>query len=91
MSIRIKYPLTNRDIRLVGRLIYLSHNRLDIAYVVSVVSQFMHCLSEDQMDVVLRILKYIKSAPGKVLMFSKNDNLNISSYTDADWAGNVID
>ncbi|RDX90369.1 hypothetical protein CR513_27776, partial [Mucuna pruriens] len=28
--------------RLVGKLIYLSHTRLDIAYAVSVVSQFMH-------------------------------------------------
>ena len=30
--------------RLVGRLIYLSHTRLDIAFAVSVVSQFMHSL-----------------------------------------------
>ena len=28
--------------RLVGRLIYLSHTRPDIAYAVSVVNQFMH-------------------------------------------------
>ena len=55
----------------------------------SVVSQFMHCPSEDHMNAVLRILKYLKLAPGNGLMFSKNDHLNISGYTDADWAGNI--
>ncbi|KAL6294169.1 hypothetical protein ACE6H2_002311 [Prunus campanulata] len=77
--------------RLVGRLIYLSHTRPDIAYAVSVASQFMHCPSEDHMDAVFRILKYLKSAPGKGLLFTKNGHLNISGYTDADWAGNVTD
>lgn len=42
--------------RLVGKLIYLSHTRPNIAYAVSVVSQFMHCPSEDHMNVVTRIL-----------------------------------
>ena len=51
----------------------------------------MHCPSEDHMDAVFRILKYLKSAPGKGLLFSKNGHLNISGYTDADWAGNVTD
>ncbi|KAB2633245.1 hypothetical protein D8674_029492 [Pyrus ussuriensis x Pyrus communis] len=43
--------------RFVGRLIYLSHTRLDIAYAVSVVSQFMHSPSEAYIDVVIRILR----------------------------------
>ncbi|BBH06529.1 ABC-2 type transporter family protein [Prunus dulcis] len=77
--------------RLVGRLIYLSHTRPDIAYAVSVVSQFMHSPSEDHMNAVLRILRYLKSAPGKGLMFSKHGHLNIDGYSDADWAGNVTD
>ncbi|CAL9022112.1 unnamed protein product, partial [Prunus brigantina] len=77
--------------RLVGRLIYLSHTRPDIAYAVSVVSQFMHSPSEDHMNSVLRILRYLKSAPGKGLMFSKHGHLNIDGYSDADWAGNVTD
>ena len=38
--------------RLVGKLIYLSHTRLDIAYAISVVSQFMHYPSEVHMSAV---------------------------------------
>ena len=37
--------------RLVNRLIYLSYIRLYIAYIVSIVSQFMHAPSEKHMDV----------------------------------------
>ena len=77
--------------RLVGKLIYLSHARPDIAYAVSVVSQFMHCPSEDHMDVVMRILRYLKSSPRKGLMFSKNGHLNVAGYIDADWARNIMD
>jgi len=77
--------------RLVGKLIYLSHTRPDISYAVSMVSQFMHCPSKDHMDAVVRILRYLKSAPGKGIMFSKNDHLDVEGYTDADWAGNLAD
>ncbi|CAL8155034.1 unnamed protein product [Prunus armeniaca] len=59
--------LTNKERyqRLVGRLIYLSYTRPDIAYAVSVVSQFMHSSSEDHMNAVIRILRYLKYAPEK--------------------------
>ncbi|XP_040362272.1 uncharacterized protein LOC112202395 [Rosa chinensis] len=77
--------------RLVGRLIYLSHTRPDLAYAVSVVSQFMHNPSKTHMDAVFRILRYLKSAPGKGLLFSKHSHLDVSGYTDADWAGNITD
>ena len=72
-----------------GRLIYLSHTRLDFAYAVSVVSQFMHSLSEDHMNAVFQILRYLKSACEKGLMFSKHGHLNVDGYSDADWAGSV--
>ena len=77
--------------RLVGKLIYLSHTCPDIAYVVSVVSQFMHCPREEHMDVVIRILRYLKSSPGKGLMVSKNNHLKVEGYTNAEWAGNISD
>ncbi|PRQ43410.1 putative RNA-directed DNA polymerase [Rosa chinensis] len=70
---------TNRERyqRLVGRLIYLPHTRPDIAYAVSAVSQFMHAPSEDHMNAVYRILSYLKSAPGKGIMFAKNNHLEV--------------
>jgi hypothetical protein len=56
--------------RLMSQLIYLSHIWPDIAYVISVVSRFMHNLSEVHMSVVFRILQYLKSAPRKGLEYS---------------------
>uniref|UniRef100_A0A2N9FA47 Integrase catalytic domain-containing protein n=1 Tax=Fagus sylvatica TaxID=28930 RepID=A0A2N9FA47_FAGSY len=77
--------------KLVGKLIYLSHTRPDIAFAVSVVSQFMHAPCEKHMEAVYRILRYLKSAPGKGLMLYKNGHLEVEGYTDADWAGSITD
>ncbi|XP_070662287.1 uncharacterized mitochondrial protein AtMg00810-like [Malus domestica] len=77
--------------RLVGRLIYLSHTRPDIAYAVSVVSQFMHSPSVDHMAAVMRILAYLKSAPRKGILYEHHGHMRIEGFTDADWAGDVTD
>jgi Reverse transcriptase (RNA-dependent DNA polymerase) len=42
--------------RLVGKLIYLSHTRRDITYVVSLVSRFMHNPCEEHFETVTRII-----------------------------------
>ena len=73
--------------RLVGRLIYLSHTRPDIAFAVSLVSQFMHSPCEEHLEATNRILRYLKSCPGKGLVFKKNETRSVKAYTDADWAG----
>ena len=57
--------------RLVGKLIYLSHTRPNIAFAVSLVSQFMHSPMEEHEEAVFRILRYLKSSPGKSLFFKK--------------------
>ncbi|XP_020419495.1 uncharacterized protein LOC109949168 [Prunus persica] len=77
--------------RLVGRLIYLAHTRPDIAYAVSVVSQFMHSPKVSHRNAVDWILRYLKSTSEKGLMFSKNGDLEVVGYTDADWAGSISD
>jgi Reverse transcriptase (RNA-dependent DNA polymerase) len=72
--------------RLVGRLIYLSHARFDILFVVSVVSHYMHDPRKDHMDAIFYILRYLKSAPGNDLIFRNNGHINIEGYCDSDWA-----
>ena len=47
----------------------------------------MHNPSKDHMKAVLWILRYLKSTPGRELMFRKYNHLHIEGYTDADWAG----
>ena len=76
--------------RLVRGLIYLSHTRLDIAYIVGVVSQFMHNLKKIHLQVVHRILHYLKSSPGKGILFKKGTKLTLEAYTDVDYVGLVV-
>ncbi|RVW27695.1 Retrovirus-related Pol polyprotein from transposon RE1 [Vitis vinifera] len=73
--------------RLVGRPIYLSHTRLDIAFAVSVVCQYMHSPKESHLEAVYKILRYSKGSPRRGLFFKKGDSKKVEIYTDADWAG----
>uniref|UniRef100_A0A8R7TS16 Mitochondrial protein n=1 Tax=Triticum urartu TaxID=4572 RepID=A0A8R7TS16_TRIUA len=77
--------------RLVGRLIYLSHTRPDIAYAVSIVSRYMHDPRSTHLNAAYRILRYLKGCPGKGILFSNSRHLSIECYTDADWAGCLDD
>ncbi|XP_020539829.1 uncharacterized mitochondrial protein AtMg00810-like [Jatropha curcas] len=82
-----RYDDVGRDQRLVGRLIYLTHTRLDITFAVSKVSQYMHEPLEKYMEAVFQILRYLKGSPTKGILFKDNGNLDISCFTDADWVG----
>ena len=77
--------------RLVGKLIYLSHTRPDIAFAVSVVSQYMHSPCQRHFDVVYWILRYLKKNLGKGLFFGKNEDRRVEVFTNVDWAGSIID
>lgn len=78
------------EISEVGRkLIYLSHTHMDIAYAVSIISQFMHSPSDDHKAAFMRIWRYLKSAPKKLLIIRKHGHMEIKGYTDVDLAKNV--
>jgi hypothetical protein len=77
--------------RLVKRLIYLCHTRPDISYAVSVVSTYMHDPRTWHMEVVYRILRYLKGTLGRGLWFRKNGHLDLEGYCDVDWASSRDD
>ncbi|KAK0582233.1 hypothetical protein LWI29_023202 [Acer saccharum] len=77
--------------KLVGKLIYLSHTRPDIAYAVGVVSRFMHNPKEVHLQAAHRILHCLKGTVGKGILFKRGDKLTLEVYTDADYAGSIDD
>ncbi|GAV74982.1 hypothetical protein CFOL_v3_18462 [Cephalotus follicularis] len=72
--------------RLVGKLNYLTITRPDISFAVSVVSQFVSAPRTTHWQAVLHIVRYLKGAPGRGLIFHP-DCLEVTGYSDADWAG----
>uniref|UniRef100_A0A3Q7FGR9 Reverse transcriptase Ty1/copia-type domain-containing protein n=1 Tax=Solanum lycopersicum TaxID=4081 RepID=A0A3Q7FGR9_SOLLC len=89
----IREPLSNPErYRLfVGKLNYLTVTRPVISFPVSVASQFMTSPCDSHWEAVVRILRYIKSAPGKVLFFEDHGHEHIIGYTDADRARSSFD
>ncbi len=72
--------------RLVGRLLYLTMTRPDISFVVQALSQFMHKPKESHMHAAIRVIRYIKNAPGLSLHMSSTTSSHLFAYCDSDWA-----
>ena len=70
--------------QIVGKLNYLIVTRLDIAFSVSVVSQFMSFPRTSHWDAILHILKYLKGAPGRGILYSDHGHNKREGFLDAD-------
>jgi hypothetical protein len=61
----------NQFQRLVGKLIYLTMNKPDISYSISQINKFMHSPRTSYLDVIDRVLRYLKGTPRKGICFKK--------------------
>ena len=77
-------PLSYR--RLVGRLVYLTSTRPDIAFATQQLSQFMSKPTKAHHAAAIRVLRYLKGCPGKGLFFPRTCSPHLLGFSDADWA-----
>jgi hypothetical protein len=71
--------------KLVGKLIFLTITRIDLAYAVSRVSSFMAKPQQAHLDAVLHILRYIKGTLDHGILYKAGAPIKVSGFTNADW------
>ncbi|GJX25276.1 retrovirus-related pol polyprotein from transposon TNT 1-94 [Tanacetum coccineum] len=75
----------------VGSLRYLTCTRPDIAYSVSVVSQFMKDPRSSHWRAVRIIIQHIKGTQSLGLFYSNSANCKLIRYSDSNWNRNIDD
>ncbi|PKI56466.1 hypothetical protein CRG98_023104 [Punica granatum] len=76
---------------LIGCLMYLTATRPNILLVVSVLSRYLSCASENHMVAAKRVVRYLKGTPSFGVKFCKSDQFKLHGYIDSDWAGSIDD
>jgi hypothetical protein len=74
---------------LVGKLLYLTNTRPDIAFPVQQLCQFLDCPTVLHFKAAHKVLRYLKGCPGTGLFFPRNSDIHLVGFTDADWGGCV--
>eukprot|EP00253_Pinus_taeda_P026863 PITA_26863 len=76
---------------MIDSLMYLIATRLDIMYVVSLVSRFMETPKETHWQAAKMILRYVNGTKQYGILYTTTSDFRFVGYTDIDWAGSVDD
>ena len=77
--------------RMIRSLLYLTASRPDIMFSLCLCARFQASLMESHPTVVKRIFRYLQGSRDYGLYYSKNSNLDLTTYSDADYAISKID
>ncbi|XP_019255880.1 PREDICTED: uncharacterized protein LOC109234364 [Nicotiana attenuata] len=74
------------DQKLVGKLIYVTFTRPYISYVIQTLSQFMQHPKRSHWEAALRVVRYLKNAPGQGVWVKVGAVTELSCWCDSYWA-----
>ena len=77
--------------QLIGILLYLTHSRPDISYVVSVAARYMQDPHELHCKETKRILHYVQGTRYYGIHYAVGAQLDLIGFTDSDWEGDGND
>lgn len=72
--------------RLIGKIIYLTVTRPDIAFPVHVLSRYMHQPTTVHLQTAKRVLRYLVANPGQGILLASSSAATLQAYSDSDWA-----
>jgi hypothetical protein len=70
---------------MIGSLLYITTSHPDIMHVVGMVGRYQSAPKQSHLLVVKRIFRYLKETMNYGLWYPKNQNFQLSVYSDADW------
>eukprot|EP00253_Pinus_taeda_P026954 PITA_26954 len=74
-----------------GKLLYLTHTRPDLSFVVGLVARFLQNPRESHWKAAKRILRYVRGTVQFGIHYSAKATPLLVGFTDSDWAGDPDD
>jgi hypothetical protein len=75
---------------MIGSLLYITTSHPDIMHVVGMVGRFQSSPKQSHLQATKRIFRYLKETMTYGLWYHRNQNFQLTAYSDADWA-NCVD
>ncbi|GJY61532.1 retrovirus-related pol polyprotein from transposon TNT 1-94 [Tanacetum coccineum] len=72
---------------MIGSLMYLTSNRLDLIYAVCLCARYQTKPTEKHLNAVKRIFRYLKGTINMGLWYSKDTGMSLTAYSDVDDEG----
>jgi hypothetical protein len=71
---------------MIGSMLYITTSRPNILHAVGMVGRYQVAPKQSHLQAVKMIFRYLKETKTYGLWYPRNQNLQLTAYSDADWA-----